>query len=272
MMQRIFNGKLTAIDDLTIKYKDEDGDLITVFDSQDLSFALQTSRVLKLQVFMNNLNNQALLKPKLNVEELKKQIREIRNSVTWLLDTIEDTNEGNNMSNTIQQDQLPPSITSAEVLADNGVTKEFDPLRNSKEERSKTPQTTQQLKSELSQENLAASPQPLRQTPPVQQAQISQHVYNGQSQGTLNQQIPYPGGQIPQGAQGKWVNPYPQPAMRASYPAQYSYLYSTQIPASGYSQITAQMKPTGNATVHSIYYPTNSTPNQQYSATQYQGQ
>lgn len=63
--------------------------------------------------------------------------------------------------------------------------------------------------------------------------------------------------------------------MRASYPTQFSYLYSTQIPASGYSQITAQMKPpppTGNPTVHSMYYSTNSTPNQQYSATQYQGQ
>nr|BAH72228.1 ACYPI008979 [Acyrthosiphon pisum] len=74
MMQRIFNGKLTANDDLTIKYKDEDGDLVTVFDSQDLSFALQTSRVLKLQVFMNNLSYQERLKSKLNPDELKKTI------------------------------------------------------------------------------------------------------------------------------------------------------------------------------------------------------
>lgn len=52
---------------------------------------------------------------------------------------------------------------------------------------------------ELSQENLAVSPQPLRQTPPVQQAQIPQNVYNGQSQGALNQHNAYSGGQIPQG-------------------------------------------------------------------------
>jgi len=71
--------------------------LVTVFDSQDLSFALQTSRVLKLQVFMNNLNSQDIIKPKLNAEEFKKQLREIRNAVTWLLDTIEVTNEGNNI-------------------------------------------------------------------------------------------------------------------------------------------------------------------------------
>lgn len=67
-----------------------------MFDSQDLSFALQTSRVLKLQVFMNNLSSQESIKPKLNAEELKKQLREIRDAVTWLLDSLDATNGGNN--------------------------------------------------------------------------------------------------------------------------------------------------------------------------------
>lgn len=49
---------------------------------------------------------------------------------------------------------------------------------------------------EPSQENIAAS-QPQRQTPPVQQSQIPQNMYNGQSQATMNQHIPYSGGQIP---------------------------------------------------------------------------
>lgn len=72
--------------------------MVTVFDSQDLSFALQTSRVLKLQVFMNN---QERSKVTLNAEGLQKQLREIRDAVTWLLDTME-LNEGNNMSNPIR--------------------------------------------------------------------------------------------------------------------------------------------------------------------------
>lgn len=51
---------------------------------------------------------------------------------------------------------------------------------------------------ESSQENVAVSPQPQRQTPPVQQSQIPQNnVYNGQSQGAMNQHNPYSGGQIP---------------------------------------------------------------------------
>ncbi|KAJ8949968.1 hypothetical protein NQ318_002376 [Aromia moschata] len=54
MMQRVFRGKLTASDDITIKYKDEDGDLITIFDSSDLSFAIQCSRILKLQILLNS--------------------------------------------------------------------------------------------------------------------------------------------------------------------------------------------------------------------------
>lgn len=42
------------------------------------------------------------------------------------------------------------NIVSREVPTDNGITKEFDPLRNSKEEQSKTPQsTTHQVKREF---------------------------------------------------------------------------------------------------------------------------
>lgn len=39
--------------------------------------------------------------------------------------------------------------------------------------------------------------QPQRQTPPVQQPQIPQNIYNGQSPGTMNQHNPYSGGQLP---------------------------------------------------------------------------
>lgn len=84
-----------------------DGDLVTVFDSQDLSFALQTSRVLKLQVFMNNLSYQDRLNSKLSSDELKNRMREIRDAVSWLFDRIEVSNEGNNnnISNPIRNNQ-----------------------------------------------------------------------------------------------------------------------------------------------------------------------
>lgn len=49
---------------------------------------------------------------------------------------------------------------------------------------------------ETPQENIATS-QPQRHTPPVQQPQIPQNMYNGQSQSPMNQHNQYSAGQIP---------------------------------------------------------------------------
>lgn len=48
---------------------------------------------------------------------------------------------------------------------------------------------------ESSQENTTHQLQ--RQTPPVQQSQIPQNMYNGQPQSNMNQHNPYSGAQIP---------------------------------------------------------------------------
>lgn len=49
VMQRAFRGN----DEVTIKEKDEHGDLITIFDSSDISFAIQYSKIVKLTLFVN---------------------------------------------------------------------------------------------------------------------------------------------------------------------------------------------------------------------------
>lgn len=53
MMQRVFTDKLESSDEITLKYKDEDGDLITMLDNTDLACAIQYSRVLKLTILVN---------------------------------------------------------------------------------------------------------------------------------------------------------------------------------------------------------------------------
>ncbi|GAV05224.1 hypothetical protein RvY_15390 [Ramazzottius varieornatus] len=54
MMQRVFKGKINSSDQVIVKYKDEDGDMITIADDADLTFALlQTDKVLKTQLFLN---------------------------------------------------------------------------------------------------------------------------------------------------------------------------------------------------------------------------
>ncbi|TGZ56424.1 hypothetical protein CRM22_010150 [Opisthorchis felineus] len=52
MMQRVFKQRLSTDDDLLIKYKDEDGDFITIADESDLSFAIQSNKVLQIKLFV----------------------------------------------------------------------------------------------------------------------------------------------------------------------------------------------------------------------------
>lgn len=64
-----------------------DGDLITIFDSSDLSFAIQCSRILKLQILLNkNLKKDA---PVVNLQDLRSQLRSIRDQVNKLLDSLD---------------------------------------------------------------------------------------------------------------------------------------------------------------------------------------
>ncbi|XP_071492107.1 uncharacterized protein [Diadema antillarum] len=86
MMQRVYRGKLNPSDEVVIKYKDEDGDLITIFDSTDLSFAIQCSRILKITLFVNG-------QPRPiegdQIKNLRKELQTIRNQVNHLLDSLE---------------------------------------------------------------------------------------------------------------------------------------------------------------------------------------
>ncbi|XP_068429375.1 protein TFG [Clinocottus analis] len=90
MMQRVFRGKLQSNDEVTIKYKDEDDDLITIFDSSDLSFAIQCSRILKLTLFVNG---QPRPLESSQVKYLRRELIELRNKVNNLLDSLEPPTE-----------------------------------------------------------------------------------------------------------------------------------------------------------------------------------
>ncbi|XP_034741295.1 protein TFG isoform X2 [Etheostoma cragini] len=90
MMQRVFRGKLQSNDEVAIKYKDEDDDLITIFDSSDLSFAIQCSRILKLTLFVNG---QPRPLESSQVKYLRRELIELRNKVNNLLDSLEPPTE-----------------------------------------------------------------------------------------------------------------------------------------------------------------------------------
>lgn len=86
MMQRVFRGKVNTGDDVLIKYKDEDGDLVTIFDSSDLTYAIHCSKTLKLTLFVNRQPKQ------LTSEEsryLRHQLQGVRDRINQLLDNLD---------------------------------------------------------------------------------------------------------------------------------------------------------------------------------------
>ncbi|CAB4013767.1 TFG isoform X1 [Paramuricea clavata] len=86
MMQRVFRGQLTNSDDVTIKYKDEDGDLITIFDSSDLSYAKSVSRILRITLFVNQYPRPMEHNM---VREFRKELANIRDRINFLFDKLE---------------------------------------------------------------------------------------------------------------------------------------------------------------------------------------
>lgn len=71
---------------MLIKYKDEDGDLVTIFDSSDLTYAIHCSKTLKLTLFVNNQPKQ------LTTDEsryLRHQLQGVRDRINQLLDNLD---------------------------------------------------------------------------------------------------------------------------------------------------------------------------------------
>ncbi|XP_046764869.1 protein TFG isoform X1 [Gallus gallus] len=139
MMQRVFRGKLLSNDEVTIKYKDEDGDLITIFDSSDLSFAIQCSRILKLTLFVNG---QPRPLESNQVKYLRRELIELRNKVNRLLDCLEPPAEPGVSTNLPESDAVDgreekPAAADSSVKPSTQVIaasmSAFDPLKNQDE-------------------------------------------------------------------------------------------------------------------------------------------
>ncbi|BFZ09690.1 hypothetical protein BsWGS_12729 [Bradybaena similaris] len=138
MMQRVYRGKLSTNDEITVKYKDEDGDLITIFDSSDLTFAIQCSRILKITLFVGG-PSKSVLEPA-NAANIRRELQEIRDKVIGLLDRLEPTSlvasaQALNIADGIAGDSLRKVAPAGSGLsrAVNAVGgKEFDPLSTQK--------------------------------------------------------------------------------------------------------------------------------------------
>ncbi|CAG0891830.1 unnamed protein product [Darwinula stevensoni] len=125
MMQRVFKGQLSPEDEVSIKYKDDDGDLVTVFDSSDLAFAISCSRILKLRL---------LVKPKArpldssDLHLMRKKLEEMQANIADMLDRINLTEVPEPKPH---GDKKMVSTSSEGDVKQIVQPKEFDPLDNS---------------------------------------------------------------------------------------------------------------------------------------------
>uniref|UniRef100_A0A8V0XVS9 Trafficking from ER to golgi regulator n=1 Tax=Gallus gallus TaxID=9031 RepID=A0A8V0XVS9_CHICK len=241
MMQRVFRGKLLSNDEVTIKYKDEDGDLITIFDSSDLSFAIQCSRILKLTLFDAVDGREE--KPAAADSNVKPSTQVIAASMS-AFDPLKN------------QDEISKNVMSAFGLTDDQVA---GPPSAPAEERSGTPDS-------IASSSSAAHPpgvQPQQAPYPGAQPQTGQQV-----EGQMYQQYQQPGypAQQPQAQpQQQYGVQYPagySPQQAASQPTQQFPAYSQQpAPAAAFpGQGQAQQLPAQQPQ----QYPAGSFPPQPY--------
>lgn len=113
MMQRVFRGQLKNSDDVTIKYKDEDGDLITIFDSSDLSFAKSVSRILRITLFVNG--HPRPMEHSM-VREFRKELAHIRDRINFLFDRLELAETEAKKASVSQLQTAPKPVQTAPVV------------------------------------------------------------------------------------------------------------------------------------------------------------
>ncbi|UJR21167.1 hypothetical protein I4U23_024265 [Adineta vaga] len=97
MMERIFTGKISNSDELTIKYLDDDGDKVTLLNDSDLTVALNFHKVLRLFVNVNGTEQNKINSAKdsnqsgdfIDEKTFRSELQSIRNSVQTILDRLQ---------------------------------------------------------------------------------------------------------------------------------------------------------------------------------------
>jgi len=136
MMQRVFRGTLDPNEELVLRYKDEDEDLVTISDNSDLSFALQYCRLLRLTITCKGLQEGP------GVEgEVVRELRDIRDRVNKLLDLVADS--GTNNSNGQQQEPKGAEVVEETASVQSVApleSREFDPLGQMNQDQAQAPE------------------------------------------------------------------------------------------------------------------------------------
>lgn len=138
MMQRIFSEKIKPNDEFTIKYTDEENDLITLSNDSDVLLALQNSKILKLTIFLNEEKESP---EEINHGEIAKELQHIRLSIDKFLERFEKSLK---LNQTQLKNEEASQLTSdmKGLVLNNGSSStikkdlhiEFDPLNRSNDQ------------------------------------------------------------------------------------------------------------------------------------------
>lgn len=93
MMERIFVGKISNSDEITIKYLDDDGDKITLSNDSDLTVALHFHKRLRLFLFINGKEEKNSKVDKqqgdfIDEKTFRSELQDIRTTVQTILDRL----------------------------------------------------------------------------------------------------------------------------------------------------------------------------------------
>ncbi|NXQ80626.1 TFG protein, partial [Nyctibius grandis] len=219
--------------DVTVSCSFLDGDLITIFDSSDLSFAIQCSRILKLTLFVNG---QPRPLESNQVKYLRRELIELRNKVNRLLDCLEPPADPGLSTNLPESDAVDgreekPAAADSNVKPSTQVIaasmSAFDPLKN-QDEISKNVMSAFGLTDDQVSGPPSAPAEERSGTPDS----IASSSSAAHPPGVQAQQPPYPGTQPQTGqVEGQMYQQYQQPGYPAQQPqAQPQQQYGMQYP------------------------------------------
>lgn len=243
-----------------------DGDLVTIFDSSDLTSAIQCSRTLKLTVFLNSQPGDSSVEEKqskgiTNIVAIRKELSGIRDRVIHLLDQLDITPQGSPsgdspVTHNVESDkQTMLAVKPATIHA-----KEFDPYQQRSDVGKETDKVSEAFGVEQTSQNENTTAAPRQQIQPATAAAGAQPMtpqlasVGGMQQ--LGHQLPQQQGmpnphQI-QPTQPPLGSPYPSQAYQQQtqrFQPQTSTAYSlsaqqpTTYPQSGYSSQQIQQQP-----------------------------
>merc|ERR1719373_852910 len=248
MMQRVFKGVLKTDEDLVLKYKDEDGDLVSLVDTNDLTYAIQYSRVLRLTISQQNADN--IDGDGIFDKEVVKELRIIRDRVNHLLDMVvsdkkneKDSGVGESFEKTVEETVTGVNNINLEQ------SKEFDPLQDQEQE------IQVQEKSRQMSGQSSASSQGQQQPPPSQyQQQAGYPSYSPAAASNYPSSTPvYPG--APPASAGGYPNSTHTTTITSNQQSSSSQAYSSTGPTSHYPGANPTSTPSFQGGPPSSSYP-----------------